>query len=194
MRQQHAPTAGLVVVTLAVFVDMLLYGLAVPIVPGYAATLGASEPAIGVMFGSYALALLIVSPGVGTLSDRVGRRGPIVGGLVWPAVATGLFAFATSYPMLLAARTLQGVAAAATWTAGLALLADLYPPQARGWAMGVALSGMTAGLLLGPPVGGLLYERGSFQLPCLVVAALALLDALAGWLLLADPPPRASEP
>jgi predicted MFS family arabinose efflux permease len=118
----------------------------------------------------------------------------MLGGLIGLAVATVLFAFATSYPMLLAARLMQGVAAASTWTAGLALLADLYPSQARGKAMGVALSGMTAGLLLGPPLGGLLYERGGYQFPFLVVAALAMLDGLARWLLLADPPPQAGQP
>jgi DHA1 family solute carrier family 18 vesicular amine transporter 1/2 len=194
MLRRGAPTAGLLVVTWAIFVDMLVYGLAVPIVPGYAAAMGVSESAIGVLLGSYAFALLVATPFCGPLSDRAGRRGPMVGGLVGLAAATLLFAFATDYVGLLAARLVQGLAAAATWTAGLALLADLFPPQARGKAMGIALSGMTAGTLLGPPVGGLLYEWGGYRLPFLIAAGLAVLDGLARLLLLADPPRGHGEP
>lgn len=182
------PRAALGVVWLAIFTDMLLYGLAVPILPGRAAALGASESAIGLLFASYALALLVATPVFGALADRVGRRGPMLGGLFGLAAATVLFAFSYDFVSLLVARLLQGVAAAATWTAGLALVADSYPAAKRGWALGVVLQGMTVGLLVGPPLGGWLYELGGFRLPFLVAAALAAVDGLARALLLADPP------
>jgi multidrug resistance protein len=175
------------VVTIAVFTDMLIYGLVVPILPGHAAALGVSEWAVGVLFGSYAVALLVATPVLGALSDRVGRRRPMVGGLLGLGAATLLFAFAPGYAGLLGARLVQGVAAAATWTAGLALVADLYPAERRGQAMGVVMSGMTAGTLLGPPVGGLLYEWRGYRTPFLVAAAVAGLDGLARWWLLDEP-------
>jgi len=188
-----SPLAALVVVTVAIFTDMLLYGLVVPILPGYAASMGVPEWAIGVLFGSYAFTLLLTTPLFGALADRVGRRGPMMWGLFGLMAATLLFAFATNYMTLLVARGLQGVAAAATWTAGLALLADAFPSQARGRIMGIALTGMTAGLLVGPPLGGLLYEWGGYQWPFLLAAGLAALDGVARGLLLADPPRRETE-
>ncbi len=188
LRRWRGSAAGLAVVALAIFTDMLLYGLVVPILPGYAASLGAADWAIGFLFGSYALALLLVTPLVGALCDRVGRRTPMVAGLFGLAIATLLFAAASSYLTLVAARMVQGVAAAATWTAGLALVADLYPTRERGKAMGIALSGMTGGFLLGPPLGGLLYEWGGYQAPFVVAAGLAVVDGLARLLLLEDPP------
>lgn len=88
--------------------------------------------------------------------------------------------------MLLFARVLQGIAAAASWTAGLALLADVYPAQQRGKVMGIALSGQALGTLLGAVVGGWLYEWGGFRLPFLVAAGLALLDGLLRLTILND--------
>jgi MFS transporter, DHA1 family, solute carrier family 18 (vesicular amine transporter), member 1/2 len=188
-----SPPAALAVVTLAIFTDMLLYGLIVPILPGYAASMGVSELAIGVLFGSYSLALLVATPFFGALTDRVGRRGPMLGGVIGIGAATLLFAVAATYPALVGARLLQGVAAAATWIAGLALVADLFPAQSRGRAMGIALSGMTGGVLVGPPLGGFLYEWGGYAAPFLVAAAVALVDGVAIALLLVDPPRAASE-
>ena len=95
---------------------------------------------------------------IGLLTDRHGRRGPLLAGLVGFALATLLFATATTFPQLLVARALQGVAAAITWTAGLALLAEVVPALERDRAMGLALSGQAAGMLLGPVVGGWLYQ------------------------------------
>ncbi|MFN0071742.1 MAG: MFS transporter [Chloroflexota bacterium] len=188
--------AVLVVVVLALFSDMLLYTMVVPILPLYASSLGASTTAISVLFVVYSVALLIVTPFVGGLSDRIGRRQPMLVGLVGLALATMLFAFATDYTQLVLARLLQGVAAAITWSAGLAMIADAFDSESRGWAMGVAMAGVSAGSLLGPPVGGLLYELGGYQLPFLVATALVLLDGVVRFILIEAPvarlPPQTS--
>lgn len=178
--------SALLVVALAVFTDMLIYGLIVPILPSYAVSLGISQTEIGLLFSSYAITLLLATPIFGALSDKIGRRSPMLWGLFGLAGATLLFAFAKSFWVLLAARGLQGIAAAITWTSGLALLADLYPPQERGKAMGIALSGQAAGTLLGPTLGGLLYQLGGYQLPFLIATGMALLDGLLRFFLLQD--------
>jgi len=180
--------AALLVVGLAIFLDMLIYGLVVPILPRYALSLGATQTEIGFLFGSYAIVLFIATPIFGALSDHIGRRGPMLWGLLGLAAATLLFAFSTSFWMLVVARSLQGLAAAITWTAGLAILADLYPSQERGKAMGLALSGQAAGILLGPAIGGWLYQLGGYQLPFLFAAALALIDGILRLVLLRDFP------
>ncbi len=170
--------AVVLVVGVAIFTDMFVYGLIVPILPAIALRLGGSPSAVGFLFASYALALLLATPVIGLLTDRLERRGPLLAGLVGLALATLLFATATTFPQLLVARALQGVAAATTWTAGLALLAEVVPVLERDRAMGLALSGQAAGLLLGPVVGGWLYQWGGYHLPFFCATALALLDSV----------------
>jgi len=100
-----------------------------------------------------------------------------------------LFAFAGSFPLLLLARVFQGVAAAATWVAGMALLADLFPPGQRGKAMSTTFACANLGLFLGPAFAGWMARpwgpRGAF----LVAAGLALVDALARITLMPGEPP-----
>lgn len=162
---QNKQKAALMVVGLAVFIDMLIYGLVVPILPRYADSLGATQTEIGFLFSSYAIALFIATPVFGLLTDRIGRKTPLLWGLIGLIASTLMFAIAHTFWLLVVARALQGIAAAMTWTAGLALLADLYPSEERGKAMGLALSGQAAGTLLGPTIGGWLYQWGSYQLP-----------------------------
>ncbi|GGE57362.1 MFS transporter [Priestia taiwanensis] len=185
--------AVLLVVAIAIFTDMLIYGLVVPILPLYATSLGASQTEIGILFASYAITLFLATPILGALSDKVGRKNPMFWGLIGLAASTVLFAFAESFWLLVLARALQGIAAAATWTAGLALLADVYPKEERGKAMGIALSGQAAGMLLGPTMGGWLYELGGYHLPFIIAAAIALLDGLLRLILLRDLPEAVKE-
>ena len=192
-RWRGSPASTLCVVTVAVFTDTVVYSLVVPILPRYADSLGAGPGAIGFLFASYALALLVTLPLFGVLSDRVGRRLPMLWGLVGLGGATLLFAFADSYGELVAARLLQGIAGAITWTAGLAAVADVYPPDRRGKALGTALSATAAGGLVGPALGGVLSDWGGYRLPFLVVGGLALADGLARAVLLDEPPRQVDE-
>src|SRR5918997_183359 len=76
-RVRGAPQTALAVTTLAIFTDMLLYGLVVPVLPGHADDLGIDDWAIGVLVASYSVALLVGTLIFGALSDRVGRKGPM---------------------------------------------------------------------------------------------------------------------
>ena len=184
---------GLIVVTLAIFTDMLVYGLVVPILPGYASSLGVSQTAIGLLFACYAIALFVATPVFGILSDKIGRKGPMLWGLLGLAGSTLLYANANQFRMLVLARSLQGVSAAITWTAGFALLADLFPSQERGRVMGIALAGQSIGTLLGPTVGGFLYQLGGYKLPFLAATGLAVIDGLLRIFLIKDVPHQKSE-
>ena len=148
---------------------------------------------VGVLFGAYASAILAGTWPLGRLADRIGRRKPFLWGLVGLAATTVLFAFASSYPLLLLARVLQGLAAAATWTSGLALLAEGFPSERRGQAMATAFAAANIGVLLGPPISGFLMESFGPRSPFLLAAGLALADAAArvGFLRDAEPPPGA---
>lgn len=184
---------GLIVVTLAIFTDMLVYGLVVPILPNYAFSLGVSQMAIGLLFGSYAIALFIATPIFGIMSDKIGRKGPMLWGLLGLIISTLLYAFAKQFWMLILARSLQGVSAAITWTAGFALLADLYPSKERGKVMGIALAGQSIGTLIGPTVGGYLYQFGGYKTPFFFATGLAIIDGLLRLFLIKDIPHEKSE-
>ncbi len=177
-------------VTAATFTDVVAYSIAVPVLPDIGRRLGASPTTIGVLFASFGATLLLVSVPAGAWSDRVGRRAPMVGGLAALAGATSLFAFAGSLPGLFAARLVQGAADAVTWIVGFALLADLYAPDERGRVMGLVMSGSGFAFMIGPSIGGWLYEWGGMRLPFLAVAG-ASLAVLGAFLVVSVPEHRA---
>jgi multidrug resistance protein len=175
-------------VTFATFTDIVAYSIAVPVLPDLSRRLGASPTTIGVLFASFGLTLLLVSMPMGAVSDRVGRKTPMVGGLIALAAATVLFAFARGLPGLFAARLVQGGADAVTWVVGFALIADLYGPEERGRVTGMVMSGTGFAFMVGPSLGGWLYEMGGMKLPFLTVAAMAVAGAIAfSWLRIPSP-------
>src|SRR5207245_3929938 len=103
-------TMALALVTFATFTDIVAYTMAVPILPDVGRRLGASPSMIGLLFASFGVTLLGVSIPIGAVSDRIGRKIPLVGGLVVLAVATALAGFAGGLPVLFAARFAQGAA------------------------------------------------------------------------------------
>jgi DHA1 family solute carrier family 18 vesicular amine transporter 1/2 len=173
-----------IVASLALFTDALLYGVAVPVLPLLADERGAPASLVGVLFGAYALALLAVTPLAGRWLDRRGPRMVMLVGLLGLAGATLLFVVVDAPGLLVVARVLQGLAAGVTWTASLALIAATHPAEARGQAMGAAMSAVGVGVLLGPPIGGALADWLGPHAPFVAVAALALVDAAARWRLL----------
>lgn len=178
--------SALAIVWLAFFTDALVYAMLPPLLPGYARTHGLSQTELGFLYGCYAAALLISTLPFGALVDRQGRRGTLLAGLVGFAAATILFTFAATYPQLLLARVFQGIAASATWVAGLALLADHFPQDQRGKAMSTAFAASNLGLFLGPGFAGWMEARGTPRLAFLAVAGLTALDALARLMLLPE--------
>jgi multidrug resistance protein len=176
---RQSRSAVVVLVTFATFIDIVAYSVAVPVLPDLSRKLGASATVIGFLFASFGVTVLAASVPMGAISDRLGRKGPMVGGLLALAAATVLFAFADRLPLLFVARLVQGAADAVTWVVGFALVADLYGPAERGRVMGLVMSGTGFGFMIGPTFGGWLYEMGGMQLPFLGVAGFALIGALA---------------
>ena len=132
MSLRSSQAVAVALVTFATFTDIVAYSVAVPVLPDLSRRLGASPTMIGFLFASFGVTLLTVSLPMGAVSDRIGRKAPMVGGLAALAAATLLFAFATSLPWLFAARLVQGAAGAITWVVGFALIADRYGADERG--------------------------------------------------------------
>ena len=171
-------TITFLLVAAAIFTDMMAYSLVIPVLPSYAMSLGADRLTIGVIFGAFSVALLACSIPAGLLSDRTGRRPIMVLGMLTLAVASVAFASSANVSVLVAARLVQGASGAATWSAGLALLADMYGPGERGEKLGLALSVMSIGMLLGPVFGGVVYDHlgyaPTFVLPAAIACAIGL--------------------
>src|SRR5437763_1816113 len=167
MPLRHSRAVAVVLVTFAAFTDIVAYSIAVPVLPHLSRQLGASPTMIGLLFASFGVTLLTVSMPMGAVSDRIGRKPPMIGGLVALAAATLLFAFADSLPWLFAARLVQGAADAVTWVVGFALLADLYGPSERGRVTGIVMSGASFAFMVGPSIGGWLYQIDGMRLPLL---------------------------
>ena len=165
MSLRNSRAVAVALVTFATFTDIVAYSIAVPVLPDLSRRLGASPTTIGLLFASFGLTLLIVSMPMGAMSDRIGRKAPMAGGLVALAAATLLFAFARGLPGLFAARLVQGAADAVTWVVGFALIADLYGAEERGRVTGIVMSGTGFAFMVGPSLGGWLYEMGGIRLP-----------------------------
>jgi DHA1 family solute carrier family 18 vesicular amine transporter 1/2 len=138
------------------------------------------------LFAGYAAAMIVVTPVAGRLVDRTGPRQPLLICLVGLAAATLLFAVGGPYWLLVLARLLQGVAAGMSWVAGLSLIAAVTPFATRGRSMGLAMSMVSLGVLIGPPLAGLLVENFGVRAPFLLAAGFALADGAARLLLVRD--------
>src|SRR6267378_3432617 len=191
MSFRNSRAVAVALVTFATFTDIVAYSVAVPVLPDLRRRLGASPTMIGFLFASFGVTLLTVSIPMGAVSDRLGRKAPLVGGMLALAAATLLFAYSNGLVWLFAARLVQGAADAVTWVVGFALIADLYGPDERGRVSGIVMSGTSASVMVGPTIGGWLYEAGGIRAPFLTVAALAAVAA-AGFVFLSIAAPRAA--
>ena len=103
--------------------------------------------------------------------------------LLFNAIAVLLFCYGSHFYVAILARIAQGAAAAGTWTAGLALVAEHYSHK-RVQMMGLAMVGSTAGSVLGPVAGGWLFDKGGYELPFLITGIMVALDAVMRMLFL----------
>lgn len=172
-------TTIFLLVSAAIFTDMMVYSMVIPVLPSYSMSLGADQLTIGIIFGAFSLALLACSVPIGLLSDRTGRRPIMVVGMLTLAAANVVFALSHSVLVLVLARLIQGASGAATWSAGLALLADTFGPEERGEKLGYAMSIMSVGMLLGPVAGGVMYDHFGYAPTFVIPSLIACLIGLA---------------
>lgn len=188
------PGRALIVGSAAVFTDMLVHGLAVPVLPLLPAVVAAGPAATGILFSSYAAAMIVATLFAGRIVDRHGPKTPLLIGLVGLALATLLFATGGPYWLLLVARIAQGIAGGMSWVAALSLIAATTSFEKRGQSMGIAISSLTLGVLIGPPIAGFLVERFGTAAPFLLAAGIALLDGVLRLVLVQGSPRVTDDP
>ncbi|KAG0321739.1 hypothetical protein BGZ99_003710 [Dissophora globulifera] len=170
-------------VGLAVFVDLLCYGIIMPLTPFIVQKLGLKSTANGALIACYAVGLLVSSLAAGIISDRMAnRRTPMVIGLLALLLSMVLFMEALNhFWILIISRLFAGLAGGATTTLGFTLLSDTYPSNRLGAEMGKVMIGQTLGLMAGPPLGGILHDRVGDKAPyvfCIVLIAIDLIARL----------------
>ena len=174
----------LAILFVTVFVDLVGFGIILPLLPFYADRFGASGTVIGVLVLSYSAAQLLFAPVWGRLSDRFGRRPVLLVGLVGSAVSYLIFAFAGSILALLLSRIMAGVGGANVPVAQ-AYIADITPPERRAGGMGLIGAAFGLGFIFGPAIGGLLAPI-SPAAPGLAAAALCAGNALVAFFFLPE--------
>src|SRR5687767_14373072 len=150
---------SLLIIFLIIFIDLLGFGIVIPLLPFYAREFSASGMVIGATVAVYSLMQFIFSPIWGRVSDRVGRRPVLLISLTGSVLGYATFAVAHTLPMLIAARVIAGIAGANIGTAQ-AYIADITSPENRARGMGLIGAAFGLGFILGPPMGGLLSSYG----------------------------------
>jgi len=170
-----------------VLLDLLGFGMILPLLPFYAQTFGASEIGIGVLYGSFSGMQLLFAPVLGRLSDRLGRRPVLLCSIAGSLAAYLLFAAAPgfgrwAFAALLAARLAAG-ATSASFAVAPAYIADVLPSAERARGMGLLGAAFGLGFVLGPAIGGVLGLAGHVAV-ALGAAALAAVNLVlaAAWL------------
>jgi multidrug resistance protein len=183
---RKAPLAILFVV---VFIDLLGFGMVIPVMPRYAAELGAPKAWIGLLLTGYSLMQFVFAPIWGRLSDRVGRRPVLLWSIAMTAVGFVAYALAPSFGWLLASRLFAGMA-----TANLAIarayVADVTTPETRAKGMGVIGASFGLGFILGPAIAGPLSQHVSIAAPGYAAAILSIVNGIAAWFILPEPESR----
>lgn len=134
---------------------------------------------VGFLFSSKALVQLFMNPVVGPLTAHFGYSLPLVVGSHILIISALLFAYAQSFSLLMVARSLQGFASSCIAISGMGMIAECYPDDAeRGRMQGLVMGGTALGVVVGYPLGGLLYDfTNSKTPPFLLVAALSTILA-----------------
>jgi DHA1 family tetracycline resistance protein-like MFS transporter len=180
----------LAVVFTIVFIDLLGFGIVLPLMPAYASSAHISPAEIGVLVTSFSLLQLLVSPLWGSLSDRIGRRPVLLIGLVGSTASYLLFAVAHDFWTLLASRVVAGTMGATVGVAQ-AYVADITPPERRAQSLGILGAAFALGFILGPAIGGVLYSY-SHSAAGLAAAGLCGVNALAALAWLPETPQHLS--
>jgi multidrug resistance protein len=176
-RGARAPLpAGFATIWTTVALDLVGFGIVLPILPLYARELDASPTAIGALVASFSLMQLVFSPIWGRVSDRVGRKPVLVLSLVGTAVGSLLTGLAGSLWLLFAGRLLDGISGASVSVAQAAV-ADVAPPEQRARLLGLLGAAFGVGFVIGPALGSLAAVGGP-RLPFLLAAAVAAVNAV----------------
>lgn len=185
--------AALAFILVTVFIDVLSFGLIIPVLPRLIVDLSGGDTAraatIFGLFGTvWALMQFVASPIIGSLSDKVGRRPVILLSCLGLGLDYVFMALAPTVAWLFVGRVISGVTAATIATSS-AYIADVSPPEKRAANFGMIGAAWGSGFIVGPAIGGLLGQANP-RLPFWAAAGLALIGVAYGFFVLPESLPR----
>src|SRR3954471_15739146 len=172
-------TRPLLIIFLTILVNLIGFGIIIPLLPFYATTFGASPLTVGLLFASFSISQLVASPLLGHWSDRWGRRPILIFSLLGTVVSFVMLALAHSLAMLLAARVVDGLSGGNIPTAR-AYIGDVTDESNRAKAFGMLGAAFGLGFIIGPALGGL-FARISYTAPIWAAAAITVVATIMAW-------------
>jgi predicted MFS family arabinose efflux permease len=167
----------MLLVAAIVLVDTVFFAVLSPLLPSYAASLGLSKSAVGILAGAFAAGVLVAALPSGLLASRFGLRPTLLLGLGLTGITCVIFGLSTTWSFLVLTRFAAGLGSACSWTAAVGWLARTAPPERRGELIGFAISAAVAGAFLGPALGAVAAWIGTgpaFGLIAVACTVLAL--------------------
>lgn len=159
-----------------VFVDVLGFGLILPLLPYYATRFGASALVIGLLTASYPAAQIFGGPLLGRMSDRFGRRPILMLSIIGTGMSFLVLGFANTLWVLFAGRILDGLTGG-NFTVAQSYIADVTTTKDRARGLGLTGAAFGLGFIIGPAMGGFLSQWG-YSVPAFVAAGVAALDVV----------------
>ncbi len=178
----------LLLIFMTVFIDLMGFGLVIPILPTYAQQLHASDFMVGLLIASYSIMQFLFTPFWGRLSDRIGRRPVLLISLAASFAGYLIWGFSTSLIWLFASRIVAGFGNANIAVAQ-AYIADITTKENRARGMGMVGAAFGLGFVLGPALGCLLVQNG-LGFVGFVAAGFSLVDLILTFFLLPEPKER----
>ncbi|HEY0764438.1 MAG TPA: MFS transporter [Pyrinomonadaceae bacterium] len=168
----------LIVIFTTVFIDLVGFGIVIPVLPFYAegTAFNATPRTVGLLFASYSIMQLIFSPILGSLSDKYGRRPVLLFSIIGTGIGFLILGVATTVWMLFLGRILDGITGGNISTAQ-AYIADVTTEENRAKGMGLIGAAFGLGFIFGPAIGGILSLWG-IHVPFFFAAALCFANAL----------------
>lgn len=182
---REVPVTTFATLWLTLFLDLVGFGIIIPVLPFYATSFGASPQVVALLATAFSLAQFGAAPVLGRISDRVGRRPVMLISIAGACASMLVLGFASALWMVFAARLLSGLCTANISTAH-AYVADRVAPVRRAKYMGLMGSAIGLGFVFGPAIGGLLSTPGRPELPFLVSAGLAAVNWLMAFVWLPE--------
>ena len=176
------------VLFVTIFLDLLGFGIIIPILPIFIKELGAQDYQVGLIAAIYPVMNFMFSPFWGTLSDRFGRRPIILWSVVITAIAYLVFANANALIVIFISRMLSGIGSA-NISVAQAYIADVTSPSERAKSMGLIGAAFGLGFIFGPSLGGYLKSissEGSVDLVGYVTAGLCVINFILAYFLLPE--------
>lgn len=184
--------AGFGTIWSTVAIDLIGFGIVLPILPQYAETFGATPTTIGLLVASFSVAQLVFAPVWGRLSDRVGRKPILIVSLFGTALGSLLTGAAGAVWLLFLGRIIDG-ASGASVSVAQAAAADLATPKDRARLMGLLGAAFGVGFVAGPAIGAL-GALGGPHVPFYLAAAISFVNAVVAIRRLPETAPRAQVP